>query len=105
VAIIVAALALWVFVIHTFTAEEPFFNPRLLLDRNYALGLLVAAVMGMLMFTPMVLFPGLLHDLRGYPDDLIGALLAGRGIGNWLSSYMRQLCRLRGLRMCAFPWR
>ncbi|MEZ5849942.1 MAG: DHA2 family efflux MFS transporter permease subunit [Hyphomicrobiaceae bacterium] len=85
VAIIVAALALWVFVIHTFTAEEPFFNPRLLLDRNYSLGLLIAAVMGMLMFTPMVLFPGLLHDLRGYPDDLIGALLAGRGIGNWLS--------------------
>jgi DHA2 family multidrug resistance protein len=57
----------------------------LLLDRNFAIGLLVAFIMGMLSFTPMVLFPGLLHDLRGYPDSLIGALLAGRGIGNWLS--------------------
>jgi MFS transporter, DHA2 family, multidrug resistance protein len=33
----------------------------------------------------MVLFPGLLHDLKGYPDSFIGMLLAGRGIGNWLS--------------------
>ena len=32
--------------------------------------------MGMLSFTPMVLFPGLLHDLRGYPDAAIGLLLA-----------------------------
>ncbi|MGE0698375.1 MAG: hypothetical protein AB7O57_04700, partial [Hyphomicrobiaceae bacterium] len=31
----------------------------------------------------MVLFPGLLHDLRGYPDDTIGLLLSGRGFGNW----------------------
>jgi DHA2 family multidrug resistance protein len=81
----VALIAFWVFLVHTMTAREPFFNPRLLLDRNYAVGLIIAAVMGMLMFTPMVLFPGLLHDLKGYPDDLIGTLLVGRGVGNWLS--------------------
>ena len=81
----VALAAFWVFLVHTATAPEPFFNPRLLGDRNYTIGLVVAAVLGMLMFTPMVLFPGLLHDLKGYPDDLIGTLLVGRGIGNWLS--------------------
>ena len=80
----IALTAFWVFVVHTATAERPFFNPRLLLDRNYALGLVVCLLLGMLMFTPMVLFPGLLHDLKGYPDDMIGLLLAGRGIGNWL---------------------
>jgi DHA2 family multidrug resistance protein len=85
VAIGLSVLAFWIFLVHTMTASEPFFNPRLLLDRNYTVGLLIAAVMGMLMFTPMVLFPGLLHDLKGYPDDLIGTLLVGRGFGNWLS--------------------
>src|SRR4051794_32810228 len=35
----VAALAFWVFVAHSLTAQRPFLNLRLLLDRNYALGL------------------------------------------------------------------
>ena len=41
--------------------------------------------MGMLAFTSLVLFPTLLHDLRGYPDSTIGELLAARGIGNWVA--------------------
>jgi DHA2 family multidrug resistance protein len=41
--------------------------------------------MGMLAFTSLVLFPALLHDLRGYPDSKIGELLAARGIGNWVA--------------------
>ncbi|MFM9939804.1 MAG: DHA2 family efflux MFS transporter permease subunit [Hyphomicrobiaceae bacterium] len=80
----VLIVGLWIFVVHTATAAQSFFNPQLLLDRNYAVGLTVGCLLGMLMFTPMVLFPGLLHDLKGYPDDMIGALLAGRGVGNWL---------------------
>jgi DHA2 family multidrug resistance protein len=30
-----------------------------------------------------VLYPTLLHDLRGYPDNAIAALIAARGVGNW----------------------
>ena len=45
---------------------------------------MISFVMGMLSFTALVLFPILLHDLRGYPDSMIGMLLAARGIGNWL---------------------
>ena len=41
--------------------------------------------MGMLAYTSLVLFPSLLHDLRGYPDSAIGELLAARGIGNWVA--------------------
>ena len=50
------------------TAQQPFLNPRLLLDRNFAIGITIAFVMGMLSFTTLVLFPTLLHDLRGYPE-------------------------------------
>jgi DHA2 family multidrug resistance protein len=80
---LLAAVAFWVFVAHSLTAKQPFFDLSLLLDRNYAIGLVLVFLLGMLSFTPMVLFPGLLHDLRGYPDDAIGMLLAGRGFGNW----------------------
>jgi len=81
----IAIIAFWIFVAHSLTAARPFLDPRLLLDRNFSIGLMVSFVMGMLSFTPMVLFPILLHDLRGYPDSLVGLLLAARGIGNWLS--------------------
>ena len=77
------ALALWVFVVHCLTAPEPFLNPRLLLDRNFSIGILLALVMGMLNFTSLVLYPTLLHDLRGYPDDAVAGLIAARGLGNW----------------------
>ncbi|MEM7774218.1 MAG: DHA2 family efflux MFS transporter permease subunit [Pseudomonadota bacterium] len=83
----VAAGALWIFVVHSLTTHRPFFDLRILLDRNFTVGLLVAFVMGMLSFTPMVLFPTLLHGLRGYPESLIGLLLAGRGLGN-LASFL-----------------
>jgi len=79
----VAGCAFWVFVAHSLTSPAPFLNPRLLLNRNFAVGLLIAFFMGMLAFTSLVLFPTLLHDLRGYPDGAIGELLAARGIGNW----------------------
>ena len=77
------ALAAWVFVVHCLTVPEPFLNPRLLLDRNFCIGVMLAFVMGMLNFTSIVLFPTLLHDLRGYPDNAIATLIAARGIGNW----------------------
>jgi MFS transporter, DHA2 family, multidrug resistance protein len=80
---LVGAVAFWVFVAHCLTAERPFLNPRLLLDRNFTIGITLSFVMGMLSFTTLTLFPTLLHDLRGYPNDAIGILIAARGMGNW----------------------
>jgi MFS transporter, DHA2 family, multidrug resistance protein len=89
------ALALWIFVVHCLTVPEPFVNPRLLLDRNFTIGILLALVMGMLNFTSIVLFPTLLHDLRGYPDNAIAMLIAARGMGNWAAFlYVAQLTRI-----------
>ena len=92
---VVGALAFWVFVTHCLTADQPFLNPRLLLDRNFAVGTLIAFAMGMLNFTSLVLFPSLLHDLRGYPDNIIGLLIAARGLGNWTAFFfIVQLTRI-----------
>jgi DHA2 family multidrug resistance protein len=80
-----AAIAFWIFAAHSMTATKPFLDPRLLLDRNFSIGLLIAFFMGMLAFTSLVLFPSMLHDLRDYPDSTIGLLLAARGTGNWVA--------------------
>ena len=80
---------------HCLTADKPFLNPRLLLDRNFAVGTLIAFVMGTMNFTSLTLFPSLLHDLRGYPDSVIGTLIAARGIGNWTAFFfIVQLTRI-----------
>jgi MFS transporter, DHA2 family, multidrug resistance protein len=81
----VGAVSFWIFAVHCLSAKAPFVDPRLLLDRNFGVGTIVAFVMGMLTFTGLVLYPSLLHDLRGYPDSAIGVLLAARGVGNWIA--------------------
>ncbi len=77
----VAGLALYLFIAHSLTAKRPFLNPKLLLDRNYAIGLVLVFVFGMLNFTPMTLLPPLLQGVRGYPDSIIGIVLGARGVG------------------------
>src|SRR3546814_14100219 len=37
----IAAAGLYVFVVHSLTAERPYLNPNLLLDRNFAIGAVV----------------------------------------------------------------
>jgi DHA2 family multidrug resistance protein len=81
----VGVVAFWIFASHCLTSSAPFVDPRLFLDRNFGVGTIVAFVMGMLTFTGLVLYPSLLHDLRGYPDSAIGFLLASRGVGNWIA--------------------
>ena len=76
-----AALGLYLFIVHTATSDAPFLNPQLFKDRNFSVGLGLVFVYGMLNFTPITLLPPMLHNLKGYPDSLIGLLLAMRGLG------------------------
>lgn len=74
-----------VFIFSTLFARTPFLSRELFTNRNFVLGILMAFVMGMLSYTPIVLYPALLQDLRGYPDSIIGYLMAARGLGNFAS--------------------
>ncbi|MCA0303298.1 MAG: DHA2 family efflux MFS transporter permease subunit [Proteobacteria bacterium] len=84
----IAAVAFWVFIAHSLTARHPFLNLRLLGDRNYALGLVLVTIYGMLNFTPMVLLPPLLQQHAGFPDRLIGEIIAARGAGGTLGFFL-----------------
>jgi len=82
------ALSFYVFLAHSFTAERPFISLSLFLDRNFSIALLIVFVYGMLNFTPIVLLPPLLQNLNGYPDGVIGWLLAMRGFGLVLGFFL-----------------
>ena len=84
----IALLCFYIFFAHVLTANSPYLNPWLLRDRNYALGVVLVFIYGMLNFTPMVLFPPMLQELRGYPDSIIGLLLAARGLGSLLGNFL-----------------
>jgi DHA2 family multidrug resistance protein len=77
----IAVLAFYIFLAHSLTTERPFLNLRLLLDRNYALGLILVFIYGMVNFTPIVLLPTLLQSYAGYPDSIIGQIVGYRGLG------------------------
>ena len=81
-------LSFYIFLAHSFTAERPFISPSLFLDRNFSIALVIVFVYGMLNFTPIVLLPPLLQNLNGYPDSLIGWLLAMRGMGLVLGFFL-----------------
>ena len=78
---LVAALAFYVFIVHSLGARAPFLNLKLLTDRNYAIGLALVTIYGMLNFTPMVLLPPLLQQHVGFSDALVGQVIGCRGIG------------------------
>ena len=78
-AVIVAAL--WVFLVHSATTDNPFIKRELFRDRNFSIGLALVFIYGMLNITPTVMIPTMLQNLMGYPDSMIGVLLAARGAG------------------------
>ncbi len=80
----IALAAAWVFITHCITAEKSFLNPKLLRDRNFALGLVIVLLFGMLNFTPITLLPSMLQDVQGYPDSVIGLILSARGFGTFV---------------------
>ncbi len=81
----VAVCAFWVFGVHTMTAKEPFIDPHMLRDRNFASSLILIFMVGVILFATMALLPPMLQSLMGYPTQTTGMLLAPRGMGTMVS--------------------
>jgi DHA2 family multidrug resistance protein len=82
-----AALAFYIFIAHSVTARSPYLSPRLLVDRNYVIGLGLIVIFGMLNFTPMAVLPPLLQNQLGFPDSLVGFVVSWRGAGVMSGSF------------------
>ncbi|MDP7053714.1 MAG: DHA2 family efflux MFS transporter permease subunit [Alphaproteobacteria bacterium] len=100
--LLLAIVFFYLFIVHILTSRHALFDPVTFRDRNFTIGITLALIMGMLQFTPMVLFPPLLQDLRGYPDSIIGYLISARGMGNFLSFFIVVQFTRFNARLCLF---
>jgi DHA2 family multidrug resistance protein len=78
---VVGASALYLFLVHTFTAREPFVRPSLFRDRNFAAGTLFIAIVGLTYYASLALQPPFLQNLMNYPIVSAGMVMGPRGVG------------------------
>lgn len=78
---IIAASAFYLFLVHTFTADEPFVPPALFRDRNFASGVLFVAIIGLTSYASLALQPTFLQSLMRFPILTAGFVMGPRGLG------------------------
>src|SRR5260370_12958398 len=78
---IVCATAFYIFLVHTFTAKTSFVNPRLFLDRNFALAFVFIFIVGVTYLASLALMTPYLQTLMGYPVMTAGLVMGPRGLG------------------------
>lgn len=78
---VLAGLAFYMFLVHMFTADKPFIEPAMFKDRNFAIGVLMMLVVGVMLLATLALLPPFLQGLLGFPVITAGYVLAPRGIG------------------------
>ncbi|RAK58072.1 DHA2 family efflux MFS transporter permease subunit [Phenylobacterium deserti] len=86
--LLVAIVGLWVFVMHTITAEHPFFDLRLARDRNFVTASIFGFFIGILLFSTMALLPPMMQTLLGYPVITAGLVSMPRGIGSLVAMFV-----------------
>ena len=84
----IAVSAFYIFLVHTFTADRPFVNPRLFRDRNFAVGILFIFIVGVTYLASMSLLTPYLQTLMGYPVVTAGLVMGPRGVGTMISMFI-----------------
>ncbi len=84
----VCVSALYIFLVHTFTASRSFVNPRLFLDRNFSVGMLFIFIVGVTYLASMALLTPYLQTLMGYPVVTAGLVMGPRGLGTMACMFL-----------------
>jgi MFS transporter, DHA2 family, multidrug resistance protein len=85
----IAALGLYLFVVHTATAGvRSFLNRDLLKDGNCMIGTLIMCVLGVPLYGTMTLLPLMLQSLMNYPVVTTGLVIAPRGVGTMAAMFL-----------------
>src|ERR1700741_5249807 len=85
---IVAASAFYLFLVHTFTTQQPFVRPALFHDRNFFAGTLFIFIVGLTYYASLALPPPYLQSLMNYPVVTAGIVLAPRGVGTMIAMFV-----------------
>ena len=78
-------LGFYIFLVQTFTAKQPFLDPRIFRDRNFAVGVLLIFLVGIILLATLALLTPYLQQLMGYPVLTAGMILAPRGMGTMVA--------------------
>lgn len=91
---VVVGLFSYLFLVHMFTARQPFIEPGLFRDRNFSIGMFFIFIVGIILLASLALLPPFLQGLMGYPVLTTGYVLAPRGVGTMIA--MMAVGRLSG---------
>jgi DHA2 family multidrug resistance protein len=83
-----AALGLYLFLVHMALAEKPFIPPRIFRDRNFAAGLGIMFAVGAILFATSALLAPYLQTLADYPVFTAGLTMAPRGLGTMAAMFL-----------------
>jgi DHA2 family multidrug resistance protein len=87
----IAAVSLYLFIVHMLTTKEtPFVSAALFKDRNFLTGSVFIFIVGAVLFAVLALLPPLLQDLMNYPVVLTGLVTAPRGAGTFGAMFLVQ---------------
>ena len=87
----IAALSMYLFIVHMLTTKEtPFVSAGLFKDRNFLTGSVFIFIVGAVLFAVLALLPPLLQDLMNYPVVLTGLVTAPRGAGTFGAMFLVQ---------------
>ncbi len=85
----VAALAGYLFIVHTATAgERSFLNRDLLKNPNFAVGTILMFFVGGILSGTLALIPTMLQSLMNYPVFTTGLITAPRGVGTMAAMFI-----------------
>ena len=84
----IAGVAFYLFLVQFFLAPHPFLSPSLFADRNFSVGGLLYAIMGLIMYASLALLAPYLQTLMDYPVVTAGMTLAQRGAGLMLAAWV-----------------
>jgi DHA2 family multidrug resistance protein len=78
-------IGLWVFLVQTFTAREPFFHRDLARDRNFVATTVFGFFVGALLFSSTALLPSMMQNLMGFTALESGYASMPRGVGSLIA--------------------
>jgi MFS transporter, DHA2 family, multidrug resistance protein len=85
---LLGAAGLWVFVVQTLLAKNPFFDRKLALDRNFVTCNIFGFFIGLFLFSTMALMPPVMQGLMGYSVFGAGLVMMPRGLGSFAAMFV-----------------
>ncbi|NLR96111.1 DHA2 family efflux MFS transporter permease subunit [Rhizobium sp. P38BS-XIX] len=85
---LVCVCAFYLFIVHMFTAQRSFVNPRLFLDQNFAVSMLFIFIVGVTYLASLALMTPYLQTLMGYPVVTAGIVMGPRGVGTMVCMFL-----------------